>query len=301
MNINVVKQEFGKYWAAYCGDSCEVLRGIPDSSCDLSLYSPPFESLFVYSSSERDLGNCKGHDEFFSHYKFIIQEILRVTKQGRLTCVHTSDIPAMAQSDGYIGLKDFPGDVIRAYTKEGWIFHGRCFIPKNPQMQAIRTHSKALLFVQLRKDASDSRPALIDQVLLFKKKGESEVPVLPVKNGEIDNDTWIEWANGVWLNIRETDTLQYHTAKANDDEKHVAPLQLGTVERCIKLYYNPGETILTPFMGIGTEAYQAIKFSRKAIGIELKPEYFNVAVNNLRKAESDSNIQDLFSQSGVLV
>jgi len=287
---NTVK---GNNWTAMLGDSCERLKEIPDSSIDLSVYSPPFADLFTYTSSERDLGNCRDWQEFFGHYKFIIREILRVTKQGRLTCVHTSDIPALAQKDGYIGIKDFPGAVIKAYESEGWIFHGRCFVQKNPQAQAIRTHGKSLLFVQLRKDSSDSRPALIDQILIFKKEGQAEVPVTPVKNGEMNNEKWIEWAHGIWTGIRETDTLQFASARGNDDEKHICPLQLGTIERCIKLYSNPNETILTPFGGIGSEAYMALKLGRKAILIELKPEYFEVAVKNLKQAESQK--QDLFS------
>lgn len=282
-------------WTAMLGDSCERLKEIAENSIDLSVYSPPFADLFTYTASERDLGNSKDKDEFFTHYSFIIKEILRVTKPGRLTCVHTSDIPAMAQRDGYIGIKDFPGDVIRAYEKEGWIFTGRAFIQKNPQAQAIRTKSKALLFVQMRKDSSDSRPALVDQILMFKKDGDNAVPVTPVANKEMDNETWIEWANGIWLGISESDTLQFSKARGTDDEKHVCPLQLGTIERCIKLYSNPNEMVLTPFGGIGSEAYMAIKLGRKATLIELKPEYFNVAVSNLKKAESESNAKDLFS------
>jgi DNA modification methylase len=291
----------GQNWTAMLGDSCERLKEIPDNSIDMAVFSPPFGDLFVYSASERDLGNSRDWDEFFTHYKFIIKETLRVTKFGRLNCVHTSDVPAMAQRDGYIGLRDFPGEVIRAYIKEGWTFVGRAFVSKNPQAQAIRTHSQALLFIQLRKDSSDSRPALVDQILLFKKPGDNLVPVVPVKNGEMDNETWIQWANGIWNGVVETDTLQFTHARSADDEKHIAPLQLGTIERCIKLYSNPKETILSPFMGIGSECYQAIKFGRKAIGIELKPEYFNVACSNLKKAESESNVQDMFAQSGVKV
>jgi DNA modification methylase len=172
-------------------------------------------------------------------------------------------------------------------------------VQKNPQAQAIRVKSKALLFVQMRKDSSDSRPALIDQILIFKKDGENTVPITPVANGEMDNETWIEWAHGIWLGIHETDTLQYSRARGQDDEKHICPLQLETIERCIKLYSNPKETVLSPFMGIGSECYQALRFGRKAIGIELKPEYFNVAVNNLKMAEDTRNRKDLFSQAGV--
>lgn len=275
------------------GDSCLRMKELEDNSVDLSVYSPPFADLYTYTDSKHDLGNSRNSSEFFDHYKFIIREMLRVTKPGRLSCVHVSDIPAMAQKDGYIGIKDFPGDVIRAHMDEGWTFYGRAFVQKNPQAQAIRTKAKALLFVQLRKDSSDSRPALIDQILIFKKPGENEVKIEPVKNGEIDNERWIEWANGIWLGINESDTLQYTTARDGDDEKHICPLQLGTIERCIKLYSNPGETVFTPFMGIGSEAYQALKFNRKAIGIELKASYFAIAVKNLRR--SDASKVDLFA------
>jgi len=285
----------GNNWTAMLGDSCQRLKELPENSMDLSVYSPPFADLFTYSSSERDLGNSRGWGEFFNHYKFIIQEVLRVTKPGRLTCVHTSDIPAMFNRDGYIGLRDFPGEVIRAYEREGWIFTGRAFVQKNPQSQAIRVKSKALLFVQLRKDSSDSRPALVDQVLLFTKRGDNEIPVTPVLHGELDNETWIEWANGIWLGINETETLQFSIARAADDEKHICPLQLGTIERCIKLYSNPGEMVLTPFGGIGSEAYMALKLGRKAILMELKPEYFNVAVNNMKQAETQAHTKDLFA------
>lgn len=285
----------GDTWMAMLGDSCQRMAEISDNSIDLSVYSPPFADLYTYSASELDLGNSRNWDEFFEHYAFIISEVLRVTRPGRLTCVHTSDIPAMAQKDGYIGMRDFPGAVIKAYEDGGWIFVGRAFVQKNPQAQAIRTKSKALLFVQLRKDSSDSRPAIVDQVLLFKKPGDNATPVNPVANGEMDNETWIEWANGIWLNISESDTLQYSTARDTDDEKHICPLQLGTIERCIKLYSNPGETVFTPFMGIGSEAYQAVKFGRNAIGIELKESYFKIAVKNLKECESVYHTDDLFS------
>ena len=291
----------GDGWVAMLGDSCERLKGLGENTIDLSVYSPPFADLFTYTATNRDLGNCQGWAEFFEHYQFIIPEVLRVTKPGRLTCVHTSDIPALAQKDGYIGVKDFPGAVIRAYEDAGWIFTGRCYVQKNPQAQAIRVKSKALLFVQMRKDSADSRPALVDQVLLFKKPGDNAVPIMPVANGELDNETWIEWAHGIWLGIRETETLQYSRARGNDDEKHICPLQLGTIERCIKLYSTPGEMVLTPFGGIGSEAYMALKLGRKATLIELKQEYFHVAVSNLEAVMLSR--RDLFSmnQQGALV
>jgi DNA modification methylase len=286
-------------YTAMLGDSCERLKEVKDNTIDLSVYSPPFADLYTYSATERDLGNCRDWDEFFVHYGFIIRELNRITKQGRISCVHTSDIPAMQMKDGYIGIRDFPGAVIKAHIDNGWIFHGRAIVTKNPQAQAIRTHSKALLFAQLRRDSSDSRPALLDHILIFKKEGKAEKSVNPVSNGEIDNEKWIEWAGGIWTGISESDTLQYTTARDKDDEKHICPLQLGTIERCIKLYSNPGETILTPFGGIGSEAYEAIKFKRKAVLIELKQSYFRIAIENLKKAEHDSEESDLFTQKVI--
>ena len=285
----------GNKFTAMLGDSCERLKELKDNSIDLSVYSPPFADLYTYSASERDLGNSKGGDNFIEHYGFIIRELLRITKPGRISCVHTSDIAAMQMKDGFIGVKDFPGAVIKAHEDNGWIFHGRAIVTKNPQAQAIRTHSKALLFVQLRRDSTDSRPALLDHILLFKKPGKSAVSVNPVDNGEIDNEKWIDWAGGIWTGISESDTLQYTTAKDKDDEKHICPLQLGTIERCIKLYSNPNELVLTPFGGIGSEAYQAIKFGRKAHLIELKPSYYRIAVKNLQDIESQMSNEDLFA------
>ncbi len=285
----------GENWTAMLGDSCERLKEIETESIDLSVYSPPFEDLYTYTDSPRDLGNCRNSQEFYRHYHYIIREILRATKPGRLSCVHVSDVPAMDNRDGYIGVKNFPGKVIRAHERDGWVFFGRAYIQKNPQSQAIRTKAKGLLFVQMRKDSSASRPALVDQILIFKKPGDNQIPVRPVENGDLDNEKWISWAHGLWCDIKETDTLRYSDARDHDDEKHICPLQLGTIERCIKLYSNPGETILTPFMGIGSEIYQALKFRRKGIGIELKESYFNAAIKNIKQAVSQSIIPDLFT------
>jgi DNA modification methylase len=289
----------GSNFKAIHGDSCLELPKIAENSIDLSVYSPPFADLYTYTNSEKDLGNSKDWGEFFTHYSFIIREVLRVTKPGRLTCVHSSDIPAMEVKDGYIGMKDFPGEVVRAYEREGWVFVGRAFIQKNPQAQAIRVKSKALLFAQLRKDSSHSRPAIIDQILIFKKPGENNTQIRPVENGEMDNETWINWAHGIWFGIQESDVLRYGAARDADDEKHICPLQLGVIERCIKLYSNPGETVLTPFMGIGSEIYQAVRFRRNGIGIELKKSYFKIAVQNLEYAQRHFIGQDLFATNGV--
>lgn len=287
----------GALFTAVLGDSCEEMQKMTESSVDLSVYSPPFADLYTYSPSERDLGNSKNWSEFFEHYSFIIRELLRVTKEGRLTCVHVADIPAMSIKDGYIGMRDFPGAVISAYEAEGWVFVGRAIVAKNPQAQAIRTKAKALLFATLKRDSSDSRPAILDQILIFKKPGDNAVPVMPIENGEMDQETWIDWAGGIWTGIQESDTLQYTTARAAEDEKHICPLQLGTIERCIKLYSNPGELVFSPFMGIGSEVYQAIRFGRRGLGIELKESYYKIAVKNLSRAENQRKSTDLFMYS----
>jgi len=297
------RTERGDNWLAMLGDSATRMAELETDSIDLSVYSPPFADLYTYSASSRDLGNSRDWEQFFAHYSFIISETLRVTKPGRLTCVHTSDIPALAQKDGYIGIKDFPGRVIEAYERKGWVFFGRAFVQKNPQAQAIRTKSKGLLFVQMRKDSTSSRPALIDQILLFKKPGDNAMPVTPVENGEMDNETWIEWAHGIWTGISETDTLQFGHGhgRGADDEKHICPLQLPVIERCIKLYSNPGETVLSMFAGIGSEGYMAVQLGRKAILIELKESYFDVLVTNMKRAQAQTKVNDLFSQAGIMV
>ncbi len=281
----------GKGWRLLLGDSAERLREIPDNSIGLSVFSPPFATLYTYSNSERDLGNCKTGTEFWQHFDFISSELLRVTRPGRHICVHVAQVPLQLAKDGVIGLSDFRGDTIKHFTEAGFIYHGEVCIDKDPQAQAIRTKSKALLFVQMRKDSSWSRPALADYILVFRKPGENAEPVHP----DISNDEWIEWARPIWYGIRETETLNVAEARSEEDERHICPLQLGTIERCIRLWSNKGDTVLSPFAGIGSEGYQAIKLDRKFIGCELKPEYWQVAVKNLREAERQHNAMDLFS------
>lgn len=289
----------GNDFVAMLGDSTKRLREIESNSVDMSVYSPPFADLYTYSNSPRDLGNSYDNDEFFEHYKFIISELYRIHKPGTMSCVHTADIPALVMKDGYMGLKDFPGQVIQAHIDSRWIYYGYAIVSKNPQAQAIRTNAHALMFKTLKKDSSQSRPAILDRILFFRKEGDREKPVTPVERGEIDNEKWIDWAGGIWTGISESDTLQYTTARAKDDEKHICPLQLGTIERCIKLYSNPQETVLTPFMGIGSEVYQALKFGRKGIGIELKRSYFEIAIGNLSNIERETKTSDLFEFSGI--
>jgi len=270
----------GNGYRMMLGDSSERLAEIPSDSVHLSVYSPPFQSLYTYSPTERDLGNCSEPGEFLAHYSFIIRQLLRVTKPGRNTCVHVADVPAMLERDGYIGMKDMSGDIVRAYIAEGWTYHGRVTIDKDPQAQAIRTHSKGLLFVQLKKDASWLRPALADYILVFRKPGDNDTPVQP----DISNDDWIEWARPIWYGIKESDTLNVREAREDKDERHLCPLQLGTIERCIRLWSNRGETVLSPFAGIGSEGYVALQHGRQFIGCELKPAYYRVACKNLEIA-----------------
>ncbi len=281
----------GDGWNLENRDCVEGLSELPSDSIDLSLYSPPFISLFTYTASEKDLGNCTSPEEFFEHFGFVQRELLRVTKPGRLSCCHVSQIAAMLERDGYIGIKDFRGMTIAAFQKNGWIYHGEVCIDKDPQAQAIRTKSKGLLFVQMRKDSSWSRPALADYILIFRKPGDNAIPIQP----DITNDQWIEWARPIWYGIRESDTLQVVEARAEEDERHVCPLQLGTIERCVRLWSNPGEVVLSPFAGIGSEGYEAIRLGRRFLGFELKPTYATVAARNLRTAEQSKTQGTLFA------
>lgn len=282
--MKVLDQVIGRSFALYNADSIEAVPALPSDSIHLSVFSPPFESLYTYSATERDLGNSQNREQFWDHFSYLIPELLRVTVPGRNCCVHVSDIASTLNHDGVIGLKDFPGDTIRAFVAGGWVFHGRITIDKNPQAQAIRTHSKALLFVQLYKDASWSRPAIADQILVFHKPGANPTPVKP----DVTKDQWIEWARPLWTGIKETKTLNYREARGEDDERHICPLQLETIERCVRLWSNPGETVLSPFAGIGSEGYESIRHGRRFVGIELKPEYFAVAAKNLREIENET-------------
>lgn len=278
--VGVMAQAHGDSWTMFNGDSAEVLRGLPDASVDLAVFSPPFQALYVYSATERDLGNCRTPEEFFEHFGYITAQLARVVKPGRNVCVHVAQITAQKVLDGWIGLKDFRGSVIEHFGEHGFLYHGEVCIDKDPQAQAIRTHAKGLLFVQKERDRSWLRPALADYILVFRAPGENDVPV---NVDHVSDEEWIEWARPIWYGIRETDTLQ--APPKRNDERHVAPLQLGVIERCVRLWSNPGEVVLSPFAGIGSEGHGAVTAGRKFIGIELKPEYYEVAVRNLRKAE----------------
>lgn len=287
----------GDGWTVTNQDCIEGVTGLADDSIDLSVYSPPFVSLYTYTASERDMGNCANAAEFFEHFGFLQRELLRVTKPGRLTCCHVAQIAAMLERDGYIGVKDFRGQTIAAFEANGWIYHGEVCIDKDPQAQAIRTKSKGLLFVQMKKDSSWSRPALADYILLFRKPGENIVPITHHQAGaELSNEEWIQFARPIWYGIRESDTLHVAEARHDDDERHICPLQLGTIERCIRLWSNPGELILSPFTGIGSEGYEAVRLDRRFVGFELKPQYAVVAAQNLAAAVAAKSQGGLFTE-----
>lgn len=286
----ITDEASGDDWTLWLGDSCERMAEISDNSIDLSIYSPPFASLFTYSPSERDLGNSASRAEFIEHYGYIIRENLRVTKPGRLACIHVQQLTTTKVTHGYTGLTDFRGDVIRAYVDNGWHFHGEVTVNKDPQAQAIRTKAHALTFATKNRDSAGTRPALADYLLIFRKPGDNAVPI---KN-DVTNDEWIEWAQPVWWDIKETRTLNVRVARDDADERHICPLQLDFIERCVRLWSNPGETVFTPFAGIGSEVYVARQLGRKGHGIELKPSYWRTAVDNLTNLEAELSHATLF-------
>ena len=304
-----IRTERGRDWTVMLGDSTERLVELTENSIDLSIHSPPFASLYTYSPSERDLGNSRDDSEFLAHYGLIIDHLLRVTKPGRVACVHVFDIPAMLVRDGYIGLKDFSGDVLRLFISRGWIFDARIPIDKNQQAQSIRTHAKGLTMTQMEKDRTWSRPALPDYILKFRKPGENATPVC---GGDVSRDLWIEWANptwpdeadrcadvggfATWYGIRETDTL--NLPAKDKDERHICPLQLATIERCIRLWSNAGETVLDPFNGIGSTGYEAVRLGRRYVGIELKESYYRSTIRNLERVEREKEQPTLFDLIG---
>ncbi len=292
-DLYVTDQAEGVNWRLLLGDSCERLAELDTDSVDLSVCSPPFASLFTYSPSPRDLGNSASRGEFFEHYGYIIREQLRVTKPGRLACIHVQQLTQTKATHGAMGLTDFRGEVIRAFIAGGWTFYGEVTVDKDPQAQAIRTKSHALMFVTKNRDSSGTRPALADYLLLFKKPGDNAVPI----KTDVTNEEWIEWARPVWLGIRETKTLNTRVARDTADEKHICPLQLDFIERCVRLWSNPGELVLSPFAGIGSELYVAIEQGRRAIGIELKPSYWRTACDNLRALESSKRADSLFDEA----
>jgi DNA modification methylase len=281
-------------FAIYNDDCCERIKDIPSNSIGLSIYSPPFSQLYTYSASERDMGNCKSDEEFFAHYGFLIGELLRVTKPGRLCAVHCKDLVDYKNSSGRAGLRDFPGELIRAHEVAGWKYHSRATVWKCPVTEMQRTKAHGLLYKQLRADSTFSRMGLAEYVLYFRKWAEESDPIEPVTHTkeEFTLDQWQNWASPVWMDIDQTDVLNVRIARDDQDEKHMCPLQLDLIERVVLMYSNPGDVVLSPFAGIGSEGVVSLQKGRKFIGIELKDAYYKIAVRNLSGACKQTSIFD---------
>lgn len=277
----------GNNWAIYLADCIEIMAGLPEGIVDCAVFSPPFSDLFVYSDSERDMGNCDSHDEFMDHYAYFTQALYRVLKPGRVVCVHCSDLPARKSKDGFIGLHDFSGDLIRAHQDAGWVYHARCTIWKDPVIEMQRTKALGLLYKQLKKDSARSRVGMPDYMLFFRKDQENPDPITHTPE-DLPVSQWQELASPVWMTVNQTKVLNGRQAKGQQDEKHICPLQLDVIERCLTLYSNPGDLVLDPFNGIGSTGYQALKMGRRYIGVELKPEYAKQAAKFLQGAEQQS-------------
>lgn len=306
-------------FAAYCGDSCEVLPTLPSDSVDLSVYSPPFCSLYNYSSSEHDLSNCRSYEEFFEHYEFVVSELARLTKPGRMTAVHCMDVPKQGANIG--GVTDFPGDIIRLHERHGFEYWSRRVIWKEPLAVRNRTMAKGLAHKQIVEDSTLTTCAGADFLLQFRLKGENAVPVthptglhdyagerqIPAElhryrgheGNQIENRfshwIWRQYASSVWDDIRIGRVLPYKESRDPDDERHVHPLQLDVIERACILWTNPGETVLTPFMGVGSEVYGAVVNGRRGVGVELKPSYYKQAVRNLTDIKPEQISADMFA------
>jgi DNA modification methylase len=283
----LVEKQAGEDWQLYHGDCVRVLAGLEADSIDLSVFSPPFSNLYIYSDYLEDMGNCATHAEFFQHFSYCIEELFRVTKPGRLACVHCNDQTRQKGVEGVCGLYDLPGDIIRAFEAKGWTFHSRVTIWKDPVIEMQRTKNIGLLHKQLKKDSCASRMGRADYLLTFRKNliGEANAP-FPVEHTAEDFpvDQWQKWASPVWMDVQQTNVLQYRDAKDDEDERHICPLQLDVIERCITLWSNPGDVVLSPFAGIGSEGYQSLIMGRKFIGAELKDSYFEVACRNMQTA-----------------
>jgi DNA modification methylase len=291
----------GSGWTVYLGDSVEVLPDVPDDSAGLVLFSPPFPGMYVYTNTPRDMGNVASMDEMIEQYRYLIPELRRVTMPGRTCAVHLTQGTAQKSRDGHVGLKDFRGRVIAAMEDEGFIYYGEVAIDKDPQVKAVRTKDRGLLFKTLANDSAHMHMALADYLLQFRKPGENPAPIragisekYANPDGWITPEEWIEWAAPVWYRansampggIRETDVLNVSAARNEKDERHLAPLQLGVIQRAVKLWTNPGEKVLSPFAGVGSEGVGALRLGRRFVGVELKRSYFETACRNLEAAES---------------
>lgn len=299
--MDCVNKYIGNGCALYNGDSIELIKAFPDESMHFEVYSPPFSSLYTYSNSDRDLGNSKTDEQFFEHFHFLTTELFRILKPGRIMAVHCMNLPTSKERDGFIGIKDFRGELIREFQSVGFIYHAEVCIWKNPVTAMQRTKALGLLHKQIKKDSCMSRMGIPDYVVIMRKPGENPERVTHT------NDTYpvSEWQNvaspiweydhsPVWWDINQSDTLNVRMARDGRDERHICPLQLPVIERLLKLYTNPNDIVFTPFLGIGSEVYQAILMGRRGVGIELKKSYFDCAVENVKNAIIEYSQPTLF-------
>ena len=285
--MNILNQFVADKYACYNGDSCEVVKEIPDNSIHYTLFSPPFSSLYTYSNSDRDMGNSKGDDEFFKHFEFLVKELYRVTMPGRLLSFHCMNIPLMKERDGVIGLKDFRGDLIRVFQSQGFVYHSEVTIWKNPVTEMQRTKALGLLHKQIKKDSAMSRQGIPDYIVTMRKPGDNPERITHTMES-FPIDVWQNYASPVWMDIRQSDTLQKKSARADKDERHICPLQLEVIQRCIELWTNPGDIVLDPFGGIGSVPYTGLRMGRRGLGIELKESYYKQMELNLKGALNDA-------------
>jgi DNA modification methylase len=310
--MQVIDQVITEHYALYHADTVEVARGIPDDSIHFSIFSPPFETLYTYSNSDRDMGNSHSSEQFWEHYRFLIAEQYRAMMPGRLVAIHCMNLPTSKSVHGYIGIRDFRGEIIRAYQDAGFFYHSEVCIWKDPVVSMQRTKALGLLHKQMIKDSAMSRQAIPDYLVVMRKPGINPTPIAgaldhfvgddpPCDFTPIDYDDqrrawvrasstatpidiWQRYASPIWMDINQTETLQYRTARASDDERHICPLQLQVIERGLQLWSKPEETVWSPFAGIGSEGYVALQLGRKFIGAELKASYYQLAMRNLASA-----------------
>lgn len=278
--MNVIDQVTTDKYAIYHGDCCEVMRGIPSDSVHYSVFSPPFASLYTYSDSPRDIGNVADDDEFFAHMVYVVAELYRVIKPGRLVSFHCMDLPLSKERHGVIGLRDFRGALIRAFEAAGFVLHSQVVIWKDPVTAMQRTKAIGLLYKQLRKDSAMSRQGIPDYLVTMRKPGVNDEPVAH-DAADYPVDLWQRVASPVWMDINPSDTLQYRSARDNEDERHICPLQLDVIRRAVNLWTNPGDVVLSPFGGIGSEGYVAVEMGRRYVGVELKASYYRQMAANM--------------------
>jgi DNA modification methylase len=305
---NITEQYVGDEFAVYNADSVQVLKEMPPSSVHLSLMSPPYLALYTYSASDHDIGNSSSDAEFWNHFQFVVDELVRVTKPGRIVAIDCMNVPAMKERDGYIGIKDFRGDLIRAFVKAGMIFHSEHCMMKDPLLEATRTKALGLMHKQLCKDSTMSRAGLPQYLLAFRKPGVNAEPVAhidgltefygdnPPMNGTLSHERWRRYAAPIWLDIRWTRTLNERAAREEADERHIAAMALDVVDRAVQLWSNPGDVVFDPFTGIGSTGYEAVKAGRRFLGSELKSSYYQQALVNIKGAIVDRDEVGLFAE-----